>query len=40
LENFVTRCDQWIPLSQISASNAQGNLSPNPISSNMSHRTT
>jgi glutathione S-transferase len=25
LENFVPRCDQWLPLSQISSSNAQGN---------------
>jgi hypothetical protein len=26
LENFVPRCGQWVPLSQISSSNAQGNL--------------
>jgi hypothetical protein len=24
LENFVPRCDRWLPLSQISSSNAQG----------------
>jgi hypothetical protein len=26
LENFVPRCDQWIPLSQFSWSNSQRNL--------------
>jgi hypothetical protein len=40
LENFVPRCDQWIPLSQISSSNAQSNLGPNPISPNIPHRAT
>jgi len=25
LENFVPRCDQWVPASQIQSSNAQGN---------------
>jgi hypothetical protein len=26
LENFVLRCDQWLPLSKISSSNAESNL--------------
>ena len=26
LENFVTRCDQWVRLSKVSSSNAESNL--------------
>jgi hypothetical protein len=33
LEKFVPRCDQWVPLSQISSNKARRNLSPNPMTS-------